>query len=153
MMDIRCDFEIEINRLAEKEMSKHGYNWSESSALNSFQKYMNIIKREVSQKSRQIFISKNLTCPSGYEKGLNDLKFKIEVGENVNPYLSSNLLNAGYSDGFLNDFGLHHFHLGEKLITSGKGKGFIERTKPILVGRITDKAAYLIGIFDHGKSG
>jgi len=45
----------------------------------------------------------------------------------------------------LNDWGVHHFHLGENM----KGD-FIERTGPLLFALLVEDKFYAIGIFSHG---
>lgn len=46
----------------------------------------------------------------------------------------------------LNDWGIHHFHLGENM----KGD-FIERTGPLLFALLVENKFYAIGIFNHGS--
>jgi len=152
-MDIRCNLRSDLNVFAELEMQSNGYKWRKNYKISSFHQYMNLLNRSISPSPREVFISKELSCPNEVNKGFDTLINALEHGDNVNIYLSSNLKRAGYNDGFLNDFGLHHFHLGTGLCCTGKSKGFINRTGPVLIAYITDKAAYLIGIYEHGENG
>lgn len=152
-MDIRCRLREDLNLNAIEIMSAKGYKYKKNHALSPFQQFMNLTLREVSATPRNVLVSKTLECPQEHIKGFESLIFGLQNGLHVNKYLSSNLKNAGYNDGFLNDWGLHHFHLGEKVLTSGKSTGFVERTGPILIARITNDTAYLVGIYQHGVNG
>lgn len=152
-MDIRCCLREDLDRIAIQIMSKNGYKYKKNNPLTPFKQLINLSLREVSETPRNVLVSKSLQCPQEYKNSLQTLIFNFKKGFNVNRYLSSELKNAGYNDGFLNDFGLHHFHLGDKILTSGKSKGFVERTGPILIARITNETAYLVGIYQHGLNG
>lgn len=152
-MDIRCCLRENLDLNAIEIMSGKGHKYKKNHALSPFQQFMNLSLREVSETQRNVLVSKTLKCPQEHIKGFKSLIFSFQNGFNVNKFLSSNLKNAGYNDGFLNDFGLHHFHLGEKILTSGKSKGFVERTGPILIARITNDTAYLVGVYQHGVTG
>jgi hypothetical protein len=51
-----------------------------------------------------------------------------------------------FDDMLLNDWGLHHLHLGTTL----ESDGFMTRTGPVLFVRFTDTIAYLVAILPHG---
>ncbi|BDM64586.1 hypothetical protein NFHSH190041_20380 [Shewanella sp. NFH-SH190041] len=153
LMDIRCDLEGDLDRFAEHQMKVNGYKSSKNDNLSVFRQYMNLLNREIPPKPRTVFLSRELNCPNDLVPGFNSLVDALTNGKNVNPYLSSNLKLTSYSDGFLNDFGLHHFHLGTEICSKGKSKGFINRTGPVLIAYITEQSAYLIGIYEHGRKG
>jgi hypothetical protein len=52
------------------------------------------------------------------------------------------------SDGLLNEWGVHHLHLGADLLSDGSGR--FERTAPLLFARITDDDFYAINVYQHG---
>lgn len=151
-MDIRCDLKNDLNAFAQMMMKSKGYKYRKNHKISTFHQYMNILIREVSPLPREVFVSSKLKCPTELRIGFDAFIKKLKRGYNVNPYLSSDLRRADYNDGFLNDFGLHHFHLGTEICKAGKSKGFINRTGPILVAYVTNKSAYLIGIYEHGKN-
>jgi hypothetical protein len=151
-MDIRCNLRDDLNTFAEGQMQSKGYKWQKNHKISSFHQYMNLLNREVTPKPREVRISNEFSCPNELMTSFNTFINDLRLGYNVNAYLSSNLKRAGYNDGFLNDFGLHHFHLGIGICNTGKSKGFINRTGPVLVAYVTDKTAYLIGIYEHGEN-
>ena len=151
-MDIRCNLRDDLNVFAEVKMQSKGYKWRKNHKISSFHQYMNLLNREVTPSPREVFISNELSCPNELKTGFDTFVNTLKHGHNVNAYLSSNLKRACYNDGFLNDFGLHHFHLGTGICSAGKSKGFINRTGPVLIAYITDKTAHLIGVYEHGEN-
>ncbi|CAH6975042.1 conserved hypothetical protein [Vibrio chagasii] len=152
-MDIRCNLKGDLDRFAELQMKSRGYEWRKNHKVSPFHQYMNLLNREVTPLPRTVFLSKGLECPNDLKAGFDSLVTALTSGRNVNAYLSSNLKRASYNDGFLNDFGLHHFHLGTGICSKGKSKGFVNRTGPILIAYITEQSAYLVGIYEHGRNG
>lgn len=152
-MIIRCDLVKDLDQIAEKDMLRSGYTWDRNSAHPIFIQYLNLLNREVEPRPRVVHISRGLRCPIEHEEGFSRLIKSFVAGRNVNNYLSSSLLDASYKDGFLDDFGLHHFHLGVGFCDRGKSKGFVKRTGPILIAYVTDAAVYFIGIHGHGVWG
>ncbi|KAB7704576.1 hypothetical protein GBN32_17435 [Plesiomonas shigelloides] len=151
-MDIRLNLENDLNNLAARKMRKANIQWDDNSNISIFEQYTNLLNRSIEPKPRAIKTTPNLICPASLVNGYNTLIFKLLNGLNVNTYLSSNIKLAHYNDDFLNDFGFHHFHLGSDICKKGKSKGFVTRTGPILIAYITDSTAYLIGIYQHGKT-
>ncbi|MEH0688751.1 hypothetical protein H4F17_06730 [Vibrio cholerae] len=115
--------------------------------------YLNVLRRRVEPRPRKVVIHPELTCPESCREGYAALVFNLEFGGDVNRHLSSNIIQANYQDGFLNDYGLHHFHLGSGIESNGKSKGFVKRTGPVLLAYITENIAYLIDIKVHGMCG
>ncbi|CAI0698412.1 Uncharacterised protein [Serratia proteamaculans] len=115
---------------------------------------INVLGRLIKPKKRHVHISTKLSLPIENERGFRKLIQKMENGENINPYLSKLIYSTNRNDGMLLDFGLHHFHLGEKS-ESKKKQGnnsknhFIERTGALLVALVRDDDIYLLGVFDH----
>lgn len=72
---------------------------------------------------------------------------RIQNGEDIKPYLSKKISDLDYNDPLLNDWGIHHLHLGLSIDESD----FIERTGPVLFVRFDIKKAYFINIMPHGS--
>lgn len=151
--NIRCNLVDDLNENAKAALENHGYRWAKSHVLSPFQQYLNILRREVHPQPRRVHKAAAFTCPAEHQDGLATLLKRIEQGHNVNAYLSSNLLDASYTDGFLSDFGFHHFHLGKKTLTSGKSKGFVQRTGPVLIALVGEHNFYCIAVKSHGRTG
>lgn len=90
-----------------------------------------------------------------YETAINKIALYFEQGLNIYPFLSKTVKNIYLpnkrkdkdKDMLLNDWGIHHLHLGELK----DGSEFVERTRDVLFCKITDTDVYFIGIFDHKK--
>lgn len=112
-------------------------------------RYFNYRKRAVDVRPRAIEQSKQFTVPADQEAGYATLKAKIEAGEDLRPHLSTRLTNPDYDDPMLNDWGVHHFHLGttpHPTVT-----GFVSRTGPLLYARVLADRVLCLQIMAHAN--
>lgn len=87
-------------------------------------------------------------CPPEVAAGFEILKTKAERGEDLSAHQSKKLLDAKFNDHLLNDWGIHHFHLGTDVDTGSPS--FVKRTELLLFARLTDDSVFLIDISRHG---
>ncbi|MGE0637121.1 MAG: hypothetical protein AB7P01_11815 [Bacteroidia bacterium] len=150
MYKAELNFDSDFNEMLINELSDYHYSVDISESSDKIKmKYFNFKRRLIQPIKRQIFISKEFTCPPDLQVGLDIVKAKFINGENVTPHLSKNLTNLDYNDSLLNDWGIYHLHLGTQLETNGSG--FIERTGPVLFVRIDNDKALFIGVMPHGS--
>ena len=109
--------------------------------------FLNLIKRLVKPIPRTILKARTFNCPPELMTGLSLLEQKIISGQDVSPHLSKLLKTPSYNDPLLNDWGIHHIHLGENI----ESDGFIGRTGPVLFARFDNAHAYLIDVLPHGS--
>ena len=109
--------------------------------------YLGVCRRLVSCEPRQIFKSKDFSCAPEYSDALAKIESIIQSGGNVIPYLSRKIRKRDYNDSLLNDWGIHHLHLG----TQVRSDGFIERTSSLLYCRFLEESAYFINILQHSN--
>lgn len=102
--------------------------------------YLNFLRRRVPPVPRKVFVASEFSCPQDLQAGLYVVRGKIESGQDLSPHLSSRLKTLEYHDMLLNDWGIHHLHLGTML----KQNGYVERTKFVLFVRFLPAFAYLI---------
>lgn len=102
--------------------------------------------RAISQQPRTVLESKSVTVPTERLKTYNLLKYEIKIGGNLNKFLHKPISNANFSDGFLNDLDLYHFHLGD-----GYDKGFIARSDFVAIAKVTPTEILILSIEDHNK--
>ncbi|ASR46347.1 hypothetical protein B4V02_06480 [Paenibacillus kribbensis] len=114
--------------------------------------YFNWLKRAIRPKPRNVHISKELDCHTRLQEGLDLIIEKIEKGEELIPHLSRKIKDINYSDQLLNDWGIHHLHLGTLI----EEDGFVQRNsrvshlyKFLLYARFNEENAYLIVVMDH----
>ena len=107
--------------------------------------YFNAEKRRPDQRPRKIILSDTFKCPENLQAGWDRLQALIETGQDITPNLSKLVKQLHNKDSMLNDWGVHHFHLGNNM----KGE-FIARTGPLLFSLITNENFYAIGVYEHG---
>lgn len=108
--------------------------------------YHSVLLRLVPQKPRAVRKSKGFVCPSELETGLLQLECKVTQGSDINPHLSRKITQLAFQDALLNDWGIHHFHLGTNMLPSG----LVEGTSLVLFARVTDSDFFEICIAGHG---
>jgi len=137
------NFQEEWIKMVDSELLKLGYkNISPDPVLKTIQLFT-IYERKIDGTKRKVFLSKELASKS--DKRIASIVKKFADGIDVNPHLSKTISNIDFKDMLLNDWGIYHFHLGEKIDSSG----FIERTADVLFGIITNTNAYLVDIMPH----
>lgn len=94
---------------------------------------------------RKVIRSKELRCPKGYERALEELIHKIELGEDINPFLSTSREKTDAKDPLLYDWNIHHLHLTRRYHPNGRPK----RSDYLLFVRCTDSTMYFIQIYPH----
>ena len=109
--------------------------------------YFEFVRRLVSPIPRKIHRAKGFSCPNEFHNSLVEIERKLQFGENIVPYLSKRITDIHYNDGLLNDWGIHHLHLGDKL----ESGGFINRTGSLLYCRFERDHVYFVDILPHGN--
>lgn len=146
-MTITIDFSTDWKTYMLADIASQGYQVSSSEPLDSISyKFFNVRRRRLQACPRTVHESSEFQCPANLSNGYQALKAKLVAGDDVTPHLSKSLLDVDYDDPLLNDWGIHHFHLGQTVEASG----FIDRTGPLLFAFVTPEDAYCINIFPHG---
>ena len=145
-MEIEIDLSGDWIEYLRSEITAAGYSADATDSPDDLSyKFFNIRKRRVPAPCRDVHESSKLSCPQELQSGYAALKSKFANGDDVTPHLSKTILSENYEDYLLNDWGIHHFHLGENI-----SNGFAERTGPLLFALITDSDVYCIDIKAHG---
>lgn len=109
--------------------------------------YVNLQRRRVRPRIRSVFIAKGLLVPAEQRAAFDALLRKMSAAEDLNPHLSRSVLrDANYDDALLNDWGMHHFHLGTRF----EGDGFVERSDDVVCAIVHWDRIYVAGIRRHG---
>lgn len=108
--------------------------------------FFNVLLRRVNSAPRKVLFSKEFSCPQEHIQTIETIKNKIEQGSDITPYLSKSIRKPGDYDELLNDWGIHHLHLGQKKGNSG----FTERTKDLLFVWFDERHAYFLKVMSHG---
>ena len=108
--------------------------------------FFNLFRRLIEPRPRAVHVAPTLICPAELEAGFVNVKKKISEGTDLRPHLSTALAKLDYNDSLLNDWGLHHLHLGTRPLKNG----FVQRTGPLLFARFEPDNAYLLAVAAHG---
>ncbi|MCM2318754.1 MAG: hypothetical protein NDI93_05420 [Pseudomonas sp.] len=145
-MDIEIDLSNDWDEYLRNEIVAAGYAADSNDSPDDLSyKFFNIHKRKVTVAPRTVYESSTLFCPEEHRSGYEALKTKFSNGDDITPNLSKTILSDNYEDSLLNDWGIHHFHLGENI-----SNGFAERTGPLLFALVKDSAIYCVDIKAHG---
>lgn len=145
-MEIEIDLSSDWVEYLRSEITAAGYSVDATDSSDDLSyKFFNIRKRRVPALCRAVYESSKLSCPQEHQSGYASLKSKFANGDDVTPHLSKTILSDNYEDFLLNDWGIHHFHLGESV-----SSGFAERTGPLLFALVKDSDVYCIDIKAHG---
>lgn len=131
--------------------SKHGFSYEASQSTHELLcNYFNVNSKFIQPIPRTIFISdeiKRKIRQSPYKKSFDDIKHRLERGENVNCFLSKSIFSISYNDLLLHDWGIYHFHLSDT--KRCQADYFYKRSDWLLFARIEKNAAYLLEIYHH----
>ncbi len=130
------------------ELAAFGYDTTQMQSPEAVvHTFLNLTKRLVRPSPRTVLKTRNFSCPPELATGLSEVERKISSGEDLSPHLSRLLRNPSFNDPLLNDWGIHHFHLGTTLDSDG----FVSRRAPVLFARFDNTNAYLIDVLPHGS--
>jgi len=146
VLDLAQRFYVDAAEMCRTGMTLGGYRIPKSDSPDQIIiKYFNLLKRYIEPKRRRVWYSREFECPAEHQIGLRRLAKLIEKGQDINPHQSKRLRKPQSKDSLLNDWGVHHFHLGNNLTTDG----FAERTGPLLFARVDPIDVYFLTVGDH----
>ena len=108
-------------------------------------RFYSMAARRVPPCKREVVESMEFFCPKDSLFGYKGLCKKIVRGRNINEHLSERIMDPEFQDLLLWDWGVHHFHLGQII----NGKGFANRTGPLLFAFVTHDRFHSIQVMDH----
>ncbi len=110
-------------------------------------RYLNMLNRSIEPRPRVTKKAAGFACPPDHQVGFDALIMVSEVGGNLRPYQSTGMEKDKYDDGMLNDWGLHHFHMGTN--PHPTIPGYVSRTGPLLYAVVMPDTLYCIAILRH----
>jgi hypothetical protein len=109
-------------------------------------KYYSARKRKISKARRTVLRSPELNAmvlTADQESALNRIEADSKAGADLTPYLSTQITRLSNNDALLNDWGIHHLHLGAPALP------FVKRTGPVLFVRVHQMTLLFLTILDH----
>ncbi len=148
-MSVKMNFHDDWIAMLRKDLLCLGVNLENSVDKDSIPFiYFNCRKRIIPRNDRRVAKSDVFQCPSDLLDGLAKLEVKIISGDDLTPHLSKLVLKRYDSkDYLLNDWGIHHLHLGKNI----EADRFVTRTGPVLYCKVTDDCIYFIDVKEHGR--
>lgn len=146
--DVRFDFFADWAEQVGNELRARDYQRIPTGFDELTMALFNAQLRHVDQRPRRVHIAPDLSVPEEHREGFRNITEALENGQDTTPFHSKLVLNAAYRDPLLNDWGIHHFHLGAKLVPNSR---FVSRTGPLVFLRVREDAAYVIAIGTHGS--
>ena len=149
MVQVRADFRADLVALAKREFSAiWGAGVQQISDGEILMRYLDSLRRRPAIRPRRLLVADDFVCPPAEEPGWQLLQRKILNGNDLAPHLSCGHIDFENRDGLLNEWGVHHLHLGTTPSTGHPA--FVERTSGVLLARITPDTFYAINIRPHG---
>jgi hypothetical protein len=145
------DFKSDLYEQARSTLLAEGFGQAEVAAITDpmtvlfeyRRRQVAPLRRVVRESTRMGSNPQRLTFSSAIE----EIKRLSNAGLDLSPYQSRRMEQAQFNDRLLNDWGIHHFHLG----TSTDPDGYITRTGPLLFALVTADTLYLLDIMHHGS--
>lgn len=145
-MALEMDFVADASIALAARLRQLGYDIPSDISLEEARvAYFNVRHRLVTKRPRRLHGAPDLRAPAGHEAGLSLVTSKIAEGADLRPHLSRRIARSSWSDGLLNDWGIHHFHLGTRV----ERDGFVARTEHVLFARLEQDDAYLVDVLRH----
>ncbi len=151
---VQADFVNDLKHELGRKLRSAGYgvDLAKLSAFEVTVRYFATLRRRISPSPRNVRRAKSfaaiLHLSPEHVGGLALIERKAEAGADLTPHQSTRVMDAEFDDRLLNDWGIHHFHLGT--LPYSKDPRFMDRTGPVLYARVTDTTFDMIDVRGHG---
>lgn len=146
---VRADFMADLRAYLVHALSEEGCSVLSTDDVHQVcLRYLNVRWRIISPRPRQTFWSRKLrarTLSPEVRAGIDRLVTASEKGEKLWPFMSTRIRKADYDDDMLNDWGIHHFHLGAGF----ESNGFVTRSSELVYAWVNGRGLYLIDVMGH----
>ncbi len=149
-MNFERDAADEIVRYFDKKSIKFDRQRSTDTSY-LLERYFRAMAKMIAPRPRRVHYSAELRAKLGtleerYRQPLATIEVRFEAGGDLTEFLSTLASNVDKPDAMLNDFGIHHLHLGDK--RSSKAKR-VKRSDRLLMVWVGVDDAHLIDIRPH----
>ncbi len=154
----RMDFERDLAQEIVRFFDERSIDFDGSKAADpSFlvEQYFRAKAKSIAQRPRSVHWSAELwakldTLEDRYRDPLAEIERRFGTGGDVAEFLSRRALNVENSDGLLNDFGIHHLHLGQK---ANPEDDYVARSDRLLFVGVGADDALFIDVRQHPHLG
>lgn len=118
-------------------------------------RYLYCLDKMIDPRPRRTHFSSELRSKLGsldgrYRTAIEAIRSRVEAGGDLSEFLSRRAADAGFTDGLLSDFGVHHFHLGD---SPALGERHVERTDDLLFVFVQPHDAFFLDVRKHPNDG
>ena len=124
-----------------------------SDPVDLLERYFCCLDRTIVPRPRRVHCSAEFratleSLDDRYGTAIETIRSRFETGSDLADFLSRKASDASSKDGMLSDFGIHHFHLGDK---HDPNHGDIERSDDLLFVFVQPQDAYFLDVRKHPK--
>jgi hypothetical protein len=149
MITVVSDFFEDVRRDSETALAHHGVKLPSGSDVHlAVVECFHLERRLIRPVPRHVLRSRQLlqrVLTEGEREAVQTIVHELEQGVDVRPRMTNTIRKAGYNDGLLTDWGIHHLHLGKAM----RPDKFIERTGPLLFLFVVGRSAHLLDLLAH----
>ena len=150
MPKLKADFVSDAVAWARRAMRKEwGAEIDPIDDRNILIHYFDSQRRRITSTPREVRVADDFICPSALEIGWNALQRKVRNGDDLGPHLSTAHAGLFNWDGLLNEWGVHHFHLGTK--PHAKRPYYVERHGPVVFALVEARTFCAINVYHHSE--
>lgn len=150
----RTDFVSDLVDEIKRYFDEHGIRYTRSEPLSPvelLERYFYSVVKMIDTRPRRVHCSAEFettleTLDRRYVAPIETIRGRFESGGDLSEFLSKRASDAGFNDGLLSDFGVHHFHLGARPNPSSRR---VERTEVLLFVHVQPCDAYLLDVRKH----
>lgn len=148
--EFTTDFSEDLRELLIAALARLGSPIDPASPLDhAAMTYFNLDRRRIRPTPRTVRMSRELavkTLPAPIDAAVTEITRRAEHGEPLVPFLSKQIADAHFADGLLNDWGIHHLHVGSA--TPG-ADGYVKQQGELLYAWVLEAEFLMLDVRDH----
>jgi hypothetical protein len=148
MRKLKADFEADLKAHARSVLAADwGFEIAAIRDKNILIHFFDADRRRIAAHPRTVETADDFSCPPVQQSGWKTLQEKICNGDDLRPHMSTGHKSLVNRDGLLNEWGVHHFHLG--LNPHPRDPNYIERTGPVVFALVEPDVFRAINVYEH----
>ncbi|RQT46240.1 hypothetical protein DF043_37630 [Burkholderia cepacia] len=149
---IRTNFRADLVAYIDARLAELGFDPdSAGEARETVPQYVMLLIRALRRMPavtpRRVVRAAEFSVPDVHEAGFQALANAVERGATLRPWLSLRVADLATHDRLLDDWGIHHFHLGAA--PHPRRPGFVERTEEVAFAMVHPDAIYFLVATSH----